>query len=191
MISNLLHVSIGEIWTLLLMALALSMDAFSLGLGMGMLRLKRRDIARISATIGLFHVIMPLLGMMIGQLLARGVGTATEWFAALLLIGLGVQMVWNSLRGGGDEDMRSAGRTSGVGLLLFAMSVSLDSLSVGLSLGALGANLLLAVGLFGLCGAFMAALGLAIGGRISHLLGEYGEAIGGGVLIAFGIRFLL
>jgi len=189
--SSWLDLQVGEFWTLLLMALALGMDAFSLGLGMGMLKLQARDITRISLTIGLFHVLMPLVGMTIGQFLASQVGELTQWLGALLLIGLGLHMVWNSLRGEDEDGDRGASRTAGFGLVLFALSVSVDSLSVGLSLGALGASLWLAVALFGLCGALMAALGLAIGGRISHLFGEYGEAIGGGVLLAFGIKFLL
>ncbi|PWK16284.1 putative Mn2+ efflux pump MntP [Tumebacillus permanentifrigoris] len=183
----------GEFMTLLVMALALGMDAFSLGLGMGMLKLRPREIARISSTIGVFHVVMPLLGMVVGLYLSSVIGDFTRWIGALLLIGLGGQMVWNSIFSREDEhgDSRAAARTSGWGLFLFALSVSLDSLSVGFSLGTFGANLGLAVTLFGICGMVLAALGLAIGGRISHLFGEYGEAIGGAVLIAFGLKFLL
>ena len=191
MMTGVLPYELGEFFTLLLMAFALGMDAFSLGLGMGMLRLKRREIMRISLTIGIFHVVMPLIGMVIGQYLAREVGDMTRWFGALLLIGLGVHMVWNSLKSD-DEDggMRGSSRTAGLGLVLFAMSVSVDSLSVGLSLGTFGATLGLAVALFGICGALMAALGLSIGSKVSHLFGEYGEAIGGAVLVGFGVKFL-
>ncbi|KEO83358.1 manganese efflux pump MntP family protein [Tumebacillus flagellatus] len=183
----------GEFMTLLIMALALGMDAFSLGLGMGMLRLRTHEIARISGTIGVFHVFMPLLGMVVGLYLSSIIGDVTRWVGALLLIGLGGQMIWNSLFGQDrDEpaDSKAAARTSGIGLFLFALSVSLDSLSVGFSLGTFGANIALAVTLFGICGALLAALGLAVGGRVSHLFGEYGEVIGGGVLIAFGLKFL-
>lgn len=182
----------GEFITLLLMALALGMDAFSLGLGMGMLQLRGREITRISLTIGLFHVLMPLLGMAAGIYLARVVGDVTRWAGAGLLIGLGVHMVWNSFAGGDESDgRRAASKTAGIGLILFALSVSLDSLSVGFSLGTFGANVGLAVALFGICGAMMAAMGLTIGSKASHLFGEYGEAIGGAVLMAFGIKFLL
>nr|WP_236587688.1 manganese efflux pump MntP family protein [Tumebacillus amylolyticus] len=178
--------------TLLVMALALGMDAFSLGLGMGMLKLRTHEIARISGTIGVFHVVMPLLGMVVGMYLSSVVGDVTRWIGALLLIGLGGQMIWNSIFGKDDEagDSRASARTSGIGLFLFALSVSLDSLSVGFSLGTFGANIALAVTLFGICGAMLAALGLGVGGRVSHLFGEYGEVIGGAVLVAFGLKFL-
>ncbi|HEU4962417.1 MAG TPA: manganese efflux pump MntP family protein [Bacilli bacterium] len=185
-------VNFGEFWTLLLMALALGMDAFSLGLGMGLLKLKRREIGRISLTIGAFHMIMPLLGMVAALYLARAVGELTQWVGALILIGLGLHMIWNSIYGE-DEDgeARAASKTAGIGLLIFALSVSIDSLSVGFSLGAFGASLPLVVTLFGVCSAFLAALGLSIGSKVSRLFGEYGEAIGGAVLVAFGVKFLL
>lgn len=189
-----LSINWGEITTLFLMAVALGMDAFSLGLGMGMLRLRRREIMRISLTIGVFHVVMPLLGMVAGLYLAQVVGDITKWVGALLLIGLGLNMVWNSLKKGEKDDsaqMRAASRTAGIGLFLFAMSVSLDSLSVGFSLGAFGVNIALAVTMFGVCGALLSALGLTIGSKVSHLFGEYGEVIGGAVLVCFGIKFLL
>jgi manganese efflux pump family protein len=180
----------GEFMTLLLMALALGMDAFSLGLGMGMLKLRTREISRISLTVGMFHVIMPLIGMAAGLYLARVAGDVTRWGGALLLIGLGGHMVWNSFKADDEGEHRAASKTAGIGLFLFAFSVSIDSLSVGISLGTFGANVGLAVALFGICGALMAATGLAIGSRVSHLFGEYGEAIGGAVLIAFGCKFL-
>lgn len=188
--TGVLPYELGEFFTLLLMAFALGMDAFSLGLGMGMLRLKKREILRISLTIGIFHVVMPLIGMVIGQYLAREVGDMTRWFGALLLIGLGIHMIWNSLKGDEAGGESRSSRTMGLGLVLFAMSVSVDSLSVGLSLGTFGASLGLAVALFGICGAMMAAFGLSIGSKVSHLFGEYGEAIGGAVLIGFGVKFL-
>ncbi len=65
---------IGEILTLALMAFALGMDAFSVGLGMGMYKLRLRQIAKIGITIGLFHVWMPLLGMIAGRFLSNTFG---------------------------------------------------------------------------------------------------------------------
>lgn len=62
-------VLIGEILTLSIMAFALGMDAFSVGLGMGMAKLRNSQMLQIGVIIGLFHVIMPLFGMMAGQFL--------------------------------------------------------------------------------------------------------------------------
>ena len=48
---------------LIIMAFALGMDAFSVSLGMGMMALKIRQILYIGVTIGIFHIIMPFIGM--------------------------------------------------------------------------------------------------------------------------------
>jgi putative Mn2+ efflux pump MntP len=51
--------------------------------------------------------------------------------------------------------------------------------------------MLLAVLLFGVFGGAMSILGLLLGRRLSHWTGEYGEAIGGIILLVFGIKFLM
>jgi manganese efflux pump family protein len=178
----------GEMFTLLLIAVALGTDAFSLCLGLGMQGLTKREIARISVTIGGFHVLMPLLGMFVGISLNRVVGDLAKMFGALLLIGLGLHMIWQSFKQ--NQEALSLDRTAGFGLLLFSMSVSMDALSVGFSLGLFNAPVGIVVALFGVVGAFMAALGLSIGSRISRLLGEYGEIVGGAILFTLGLKFL-
>jgi putative Mn2+ efflux pump MntP len=67
----------------------------------------------------------------------------------------------------------------------------MDSFSVGVSLGMFYTDMLLAVLLFGVFGGAMSILGLLLGRRLSHWTGEYGEAIGGIILLVFGIKFLL
>ena len=52
---------------LIIMAFALGMDAFSVSLGMGMMALKIRQILYIGVTIGIFHIIMPFIGMVLGR----------------------------------------------------------------------------------------------------------------------------
>lgn len=52
---------------LIIMAFALGMDAFSVSLGMGMMTLKIRQILYIGVTIGIFHIIMPFIGMVLGR----------------------------------------------------------------------------------------------------------------------------
>ncbi len=60
---------------LIIMAFALGMDAFSVSLGMGMMTLKLRQILYIGMTIGIFHIIMPFIGMVLGRFYQRSMGT--------------------------------------------------------------------------------------------------------------------
>ncbi|MMZ69829.1 manganese efflux pump MntP [compost metagenome] len=51
-------------------------------------------------------------------------------------------------------------------------------------------NLLLTVLAFGICGGVMSIMGLLLGRRVSQNLGDYGEAVGGAILLAFGLLFI-
>ena len=177
----------GEVLTLLIMAFALGMDAFSVGLGMGMYQLRLRQIFKIGITIGIFHVWMPLVGMLAGKFLSEKFGTFASLLGGLLLILLGIQMVWSSFK----KDQDSVITPVGTGLLLFALSVSLDSLSVGLTLGIYGAKTVMAIVCFGIAATVMTWSGLLIGRKVQGWLGSYSEALGGSILLAFGIKLLL
>ncbi|MGM7721856.1 manganese efflux pump MntP family protein [uncultured Metabacillus sp.] len=176
----------GELLTLLIMALALGMDAFSVGLGMGLIRLKARQIFYIGITIGIFHIWMPLVGMLIGKALSDTFGTIATLLGGGLLILLGVQMVFASFK----KDEKPLITPVGFGLIVFALSVSLDSFSVGLSLGIYGAKTVLTVVVFGIVSMVLTWIGLLTGKRVQAWLGSYSEALGGSILLAFGVKLI-
>jgi manganese efflux pump family protein len=178
---------IGEFLTLLIMAFALGMDAFSVGLGMGFIRLHYKQMIYIGLIIGIFHMWMPLIGMVIGRILSDQYGTMATIAGGILLVILGIQMILSSLRNN-DKPMITP---VGFGLILFALGVSLDSFSVGLSLGIYGARTLLTILLFGVVSMVLTWLGLFLGRRVQQWLGAYSEALGGSILLAFGIKLLL
>jgi putative Mn2+ efflux pump MntP len=178
---------LNELITLLLMAFALGMDAFSVGLGMGMYRLRLRQIFKIGVTIGIFHVWMPLIGMVAGKFLSDRFGMLATYLGGMLLILLGVQMILSSIK----KDQKSVITPVGWGLIVFALSVSLDSLSVGLTLGIYGAKTMLVVLCFGIVATILTWSGLLIGRKVQGLLGVYSVALGGSILLAFGLKLLL
>jgi len=177
---------LGELVTLMLMAFALGMDAFSVGLGMGMFRLSLRQISKIGIMIGIFHVWMPLVGMIAGRFLSEQFGAIASYLGGGLLILLGVQMVRSSFK----EEEESLIAPVGKGLLFFAFGVSLDSFSAGLSLGIYGAKTILVLICFGAAATVLTWMGLLLGRRVQGWLGQYSEALGGGILLAFGLKLL-
>ncbi|MBS4175412.1 manganese efflux pump MntP family protein [Bacillus sp. FJAT-49736] len=178
---------IAELFTLMLMAFALGMDAFSVGVGMGMFQLRYRQIFFIGITIGFFHVWMPLIGMLAGHFLSDTFGTITKYIGGILIIVLGLQMIISSFQ----KEERNLIKPEGWGLLLFAFSVSLDSFSVGLSLGIFGARTAAVLICFGIAATILTWAGLIIGRKVQGLLGTYSEVLGGSILFAFGIKLLL
>lgn len=178
----------GQLITLFMIAIALGMDAFSLGIGLGMQRLILRQVVLICGMIGLFHILMPLGGMAIGEYLSPLMGEIATWIGGGLLLYLGGSMLLDGFRG--REPAISNVRT--LWSLLFAsFSVSLDSLSAGLSLGFFSVDPLLVGSLFGVVGGVMSWLGLLLGSRVGVWIGDYGEAVGGTILLVLGLKFLL
>ncbi|WFR64232.1 manganese efflux pump MntP family protein [Paenibacillus amylolyticus] len=178
---------VGQLVTILIMAVALGLDAFSLGIGIGMKGIRLRDVLRISTVTALFHIIMPLIGMYMGKYASSLLGDITTYVAGGLLVLLGGHMILNAFREG---DTKLVDHRSLLGVILFSLSVSVDSFSVGVSLGMFSSDLILTVLAFGVCGGLMSIMGLLLGRRVSQNLGDYGEAIGGAILLAFGLLFI-
>lgn len=177
----------GEILTLSLMAFALGMDAFSVGLGMGMVPMRLKQILKIGLTVGLFHVLLPLFGILTGKILSEQLGTFATYAGGLLMILIGLHMFIASFR----EDEGRGFKPVGFGLFLFAISVSLDSFSLGLTLGIYGAKTITAVTLFGIFATILTWAGLFFGRKMKGIIGKYSEAFGGSILLFFGIKLIL
>lgn len=177
---------ISELLPLFIMAFALGLDAFSVSLGMGMVTLRLRQIIYIGIIIGVFHMIMPFLGMMLGRFLSDQFGYFAGILGGILLMGLGFHIIYSTMLEEGEK--RDA--PDGASLFLFAFSVSIDSFSVGLSLGIYGAKTIVTIMMFGFVSMLLTWIGLLIGRHAKQALGTYGEIIGGIILVGFGVKLL-
>lgn len=179
-----------SIVTLLLLALALGTDAFSLCLGIGIAGVSAGQIAAISISILAFHIFMPLAGWQIGEAAGRVLGQAAGIVGALFLLYLGARMIRQSLRRGCAAAPRII-LVKGWGLLLLALSVSMDALAVGFTLGTRGTSLLLIVLTFGIVAGLMTLSGLLLGRWLGRWLGEGAQLIGGLILMGIGVKLFL
>ncbi|MFZ3578594.1 manganese efflux pump MntP family protein [Virgibacillus sp. DJP39] len=176
----------GELVSLLFMAFALGMDAFSVSLGMGMQQIRLKRIAFIGIVIGFFHMIMPFTGIMLGKAISGQIGDITVFIGSLLLIVIGSQMFFSAF----NNEARKIIQPTGFGLLLFAISVSLDSFSVGLSLGMSGVKTIIALVFFGGISMVLTWTGMIVGKKVYGFLGVYSEMLGGSILCVFGLLLL-
>ena len=170
---------------LIIMAFALGMDAFSVSLGMGMMPLKLRQILYIGMTIGIFHIIMPFIGMVLGRFI-REVWRYCTFCGCYFINRTRFYIVYSTILQNGET------RTVpiGISLFVFAFGVSIDSFSVGLSLGIYGAQTIITILLFGFVSMLLAWIGLLIGRHAKDMLGTYGEIVGGIILVGFGLYIL-
>lgn len=179
---------IGELVTIGAMAIAFSMDSFSLGLGMGMLYIRLKRMALISLLSGLFHMIMPLIGMAIGKVLSVHFGDIAIIAGGILLIVIGISMIRSAFQ---FKKSASVIMPYGIGLLIFPLTVSVDSISAGLSLGMFGARVVVTVLLFGFISTMLTMVGLLLGRKFHNVVGGYSIAIGGIILLAFGVKMVV
>lgn len=182
------NIWIGQLMTIGMIAIALGFDAFSLGIGIGLKGIRYRHIVKLGIVIGIFHILMPVGGMLMGNLMSTILGQWATIVAGLLLIILGLHMIINSFK---EDSHQLFDYRTMWGLLLLSFSVSVDSFSVGITLGMFQTSFWLTVLMFGAFGAIMAMLGLVLGRRVSSTLGEYGETLGGIILVVFGVYFIV
>lgn len=174
---------------ILLMSLALGMDAFSLALGFGLQNISRRTAWLLVLNIGFAHIFMASAGLVAGFVVQGLLGQVAKWFSALLLIGLGLHMLYSTLFSSSEEEPSDF---NNLAIPLFALTVSLDALSVGFSLGLRSTAFgVVSVFSFGFFGSLMCGAGLWLGKRVSNLVGKYGELAGAAILMGFGVHFLM
>ncbi|MFD2761018.1 manganese efflux pump MntP [Lentibacillus juripiscarius] len=177
---------VGELVSLMFMAIALGMDAFSVSLGLGMQKIRLKRIALIGIIIGFFHMLMPFIGILLGQAISTQIGEYTVLAGGLLLFGIGAQMVFSAF----NHEAPQLAQPAGIGLLFFALSVSLDSFSVGLSLGLSDVRTVVTLLMFGTASMILTWAGLIFGRKVHGFLGVYSEILGGSILCGFGLHVL-
>ncbi|GAC1391850.1 MAG: hypothetical protein NVSMB38_13500 [Ktedonobacteraceae bacterium] len=168
---------------------------------------------RSAILFSLAEMLMPLVGLLIGYAASLVVSGIMHYVGALLLIGVGLWELWGEVR----ESISKRKRQEKVVLqqmtpvspsptqqfqwhqqLLLALSVSLDELAIGFSLGSITNGKAISpitLCLFiGLQGFFMTLLGLSLGRTLRtrlKLLKEWSELLSAFLLIGLGIWFLV
>jgi putative Mn2+ efflux pump MntP len=165
--------------TLLLLGFVLSLDSFRVSLGFGALQLRPLRQAQLVVAFGLCDGLAPLVGLLIGKSMVRYVGWWTEYFGPLALFAYGVYVIYVAKRWAGKE-AKQPDRWVVLGLPL---SLSLDNLIAGASLGMVGFPLLLSVAVIGAMSALMSFAGLRLGSVAVNFLRINTELVGGVALV--------
>src|SRR5690625_2952647 len=169
-----------------LMSIALGLDAFSVSLGIGLQDIRLKKIAIIGTIVGLFHIILPFIGIIIGSLISVKLQLVTSALGGFILVFIGSYMFFSALKS--ESDL--LGRLNGLKILSLSLIVSLDSFPVGLSLGISGTQKIFVIFLFGAVSMMLSWLGMLIGRKAHNLLSKYSEMLGGAILFAIGIHFI-
>jgi putative Mn2+ efflux pump MntP len=174
---------------LLAFVLPLGLDSFAVAAAIGATQvITARQRLRISFLFLIFEGGMPLIGLALGTALARGIGHIAGYVAAVAVIAIGA---WMLRSGGDDEDKASRITTSrGLALLALGVSVSLDELAIGFSIGLTHLPVTAVITAIALQAFLAAQLGLTLGARIGDRWRERAERVAGIALILLGAYLL-
>jgi len=169
----------------IMVAIILSMDAFSLSLAYGTLNLEKKSIFNLAFIVGLFHFLMPLLGMLIGATVLHILPVEPSLVIFLVLVFIGIKMIIDSYK-----EIPAIKLITFKEILVFGFIVSIDSFSVGIGLKALSDNYFLSAFIFFASSFIFSYLGLNLGKKINKLIGKTSTFIGGIILIIIGMVLL-
>lgn len=165
---------------LIALVVPLCFDTFgvSAALGLGGLAPQRR--LRTATLFAIFETAMPLVGLAIGRPLGETIGNAAGYLAIALLTALALYMLFAD-----DDETRVLGfaERPGIAAIPLGLSVSLDELAIGFTLGLLRAPVVPLVILIGVQAFIASQLGLRLGARLGKRAQERAESIAGVALL--------
>jgi manganese efflux pump family protein len=166
--------------------LPLGIDTFAVAAGLGTLRPPLRTRIRVSTLFVVFEVGMPLVGVLVGHTLGAVTGSWSDWLAAAVLIGVGV---WSLVRRDEGEEKRASRLLSANPLVAAALgvSISLDELAIGFSLGLSNLPLVPVLVAIGVQTVVASQLGLAPGALVRQRMREGAERLAGVAFVALGL----
>ncbi|MDQ6836255.1 MAG: manganese efflux pump MntP family protein [Actinomycetota bacterium] len=172
---------------LLALVLPLGLDTFAVAAAMGMIGVSASERRRISLMFTGFEAGMPLVGLALGAPLGHAIGAAADYVAIGVLIAFGIYTLTAR-----DDDMRLAGlaETKGVRSLALGLSISVDELAIGFTLGLLHISAALVVALIAAQALIVTQLGLRLGSRIGDRTREGAERLAGVALASLGAVLL-
>ena len=163
----------------------LGLDTFAIAAALGIAGLKRQDRLRVSLLFTAFEVGMPLVGFFGGRLVGEVAGNAADYLAILVLIALGVYMLWPKSEE--NNGLGLLGRTHGLAAIGLGISISLDELAIGFTIGLLRFSIFLVVVLIGVQTFVVTQLGIRLGARVGERVREGAERLAGVALAALGL----
>jgi len=175
----------SSFFTILLIGISLSMDAFSLSLIYGMIGMPKRKKIIISIIVGIYHFIMPLIGLIFGTILNKINIISIDIIAAIILTYIGLDLIISNSKKEERIELNN------IGFLMFGLSVSIDSLTVGIGLKAITDNTILSPIIFSITSAIFTFLGITLGNIIGNKIGSYSKIVGGIILIIISILMII
>jgi len=174
------------IWEVLVLGFVLSLDNFRVSIALGTVPFSMKRAVQVALTFGLWDAIMPLVGLLIGNQIGEAVVDVADLVGAAALGAYGLYLVVSALRNPEPDELDHPWALFGIPLTL-----SLDNLFAGASLGILGLSPWFSAGVFGVITAVMSLVGLRLGRAAAGLIRIRPDLLAGVTLIMAAVALPL
>lgn len=171
-------------------SIGLAMDAFAVSIckGLAMKKMNWKKAIIIGGYFGIFQMVMPIIGYLLGIGFSEWIETIDHWIAFGLLSFIGVKMTKEAF----DKEQSVNDRVDFNTMIVLAIATSIDALAVGITYAFLEtSNNFLAFSIIGIITLITSMIGVKIGNKFGSKYGEKAEVIGGSILILIGIKILI
>ena len=170
--------------------LPLSLDTFAIAAALGMAGMTGSQRIRYGLLFAAFEGGMPVIGLLVGAGFGHVIGGWSEYIAIAALAGLGAYMLF----GREDKDEKRVQgllHSGGLAVVGLGLSISLDELAIGFTLGLLNVPVVPAIALIAAQAFVVSQVGFALGGRVGESTREGAERLAGAVLILIAAALLV
>ena len=157
------------------------MDAFSIALSIGTTHLSKNRFILIPIVVSIMHFVMPLIGLFLGNQILSIININPKIIMTIILLYLAFLMYKDR------NNDKVTKINSLLSIFLYALSVSLDSFSVGIGLKALTDKIIIPPIIFSLCAGTITYMGLILGKYSQKVWKEKASLIGIILLILISI----
>lgn len=171
------------------LVLPLGLDTFAVAAALGTVGVSPARRVRITLLFTAFETGMPLIGLALGAPLGNAIGGAADYIAIGVLLAFGLYTLAGPEQGE-EERVGQLTQMRGIGALLLGLSISLDELAIGFTLGLLRLPAGVVIVLIALQTLVVTQLGLRLGSRLSERLREGAERLAGAALTTLGVVLL-
>lgn len=170
------------VWQLLVLGFVLSLDNFRASIAFGTVPFGVRRVVQVALMFGVWDAVMPLAGLLLGGYVGDAIGSVAEIAGSVALGGYGSYLLVTALRNPEPQELDHPWALFGIPL-----SLSLDNLLAGASLGLLGFSPVLSATVFGATTVVMSMLGLCLGRVLGRLIRIRADLLSGITLIVAAI----
>jgi manganese efflux pump family protein len=169
-------------------AFAVGLDVLAISLAVGTAQLNHDASLRVGLAFASAEIGMQVVGYGLGTGASQIFGEIAVYVGFALLASIGVVMIVKSFRHSSGAKFDA---TRGAGLLIASLSISLDSLGVGIALPALAIPLLPLLVTVSITTTVFTLIGLSFGARLGERYERNAERAAGTILVVLAVLFAI